>query len=1557
MFKRRLFPALFLVGFHAVAPAWGQGPDASKGRPLPDFDARELAASDQPAGGQQAQAKALVERRRANIESFLAAEIAANPGTRIVPNRFGVPKLFLRDGKSLSAPSTQEPEEIARSFLRAHTAIFPFAAAEADTLRLLVKDVTAGATYLAFNQTVGGIDVFNAQIKFTIGKAGEVAQVAAGDVAPGLSLSATPALSPEEAVRAAYAAISLAAPAALSRAPDANGKVAFLNPRGDRSSAITAELSVFPLTAASARLAYRIFLEVDAETWYEMLIDAGDGGLLFRHNLYVSAGQARVWAQSPMVGSYDLVALPDGWLPAGGTVTTGNNTDAFLDANGNDKADTTTDPNMQNGRAYSASQFFDFPFGDGTLALDPRKYQPAAVTNLFYLINSAHDYYYGLGFTEAAGNFQTDNFGKGGTGNDAVLAEAQQASESNNASFAPTPEGIAPRIRMGLFTRSTSSLTDDLDSDYDGEVVFHEYGHGVSNRLVGALTSTSCLNKIQSGGMGEGWSDYFSISFYDNPVEGAYIAQNATRGVRRQSYEGYTYTYEDIGNAGYEVHNDGEIWAATLWDLRKSLGQAATDLLVIDGLKSTPCNPSMTDARDAILSADQAVNGGANRAVIWQMFAKHGMGYSALGVDGDDATGTRYDAAYDQPPDLQTAKNPAIASNPLSVATGMGDAYAYQVIASNPNGGVLNYALGSRPAGMAVDSATGSVSWTATFLGQRVKIAVTDGKDGKVVHGYYLPVNTLLGDGAPIVIGEPGGTAGYASVAVPAGVPVLQVTLRNGTGDADLYVTAPDGSSYYSGEHGDNETVSLANPKAGIWQIEVDGYSKYSGVSLAAAMVTPASLSPDATVSGLSGVIGSETLYRVTIPAGASLFSVSTSGGTGDVNIYLRKGQPAVCQVSSYVGEPCLYDSRSVKVGNADSISLASPAAADWYLDLSGYAAYSGVTLVTSTASVSIATSSPLASGVAGVAYFQSIGATGGVLPYTWSVASGSLPGGLTLDSAGTISGTPTAPGSFGFTIQVKDGASAAATAVFNLTIAPSGTLAITTSSTLPSGSAGSAYSQTLAATGGTAPYTWSVASGSLPDGLAIGGDGALSGTPTAAGSSSFTVQVRDSVSATATRTFTLTVGAASLSIVTASPLPLGVTGLAYSQALVATGGVSPYTWSVTSGALPGGLTIGASGTISGTPTTAGSFSFTVQVKDSAAATASAALALTIVSPPSPLSIVTASPLLSGFANGAYSQTLGATGGSAPYTWSVASGALPGGLTLSSGGTIAGTPSAAGTFNFTVQVRDSNSATATKPFALTVMPLAGPLARVGVLSQFAAGGSWDTTIWVINSSSAAVPVRLVFHGDDGTQVLKTSDGTTVDVPLTITQQGDSQVQTLTTLDRVLNPNTTLVVGGGLGLASNVEGWVDVIGTSAVSGFAVFRYAPGGLAQDAPGFVTPWEGTVPLQSQLSASTMTLPFDNTNGFTTGIAIGSLSSSAATITATFFDIDGNALGAPQTISFAANGHTAFMVNPGPNNQDWSFTAGQQGIVKFTGAPMMGLGLRASPYGTLTSVPTVLQ
>jgi uncharacterized protein (TIGR03437 family) len=928
---------------------WGQ-PAGAKKHAFPDFDVRDRAVAQMSASQ-----KATVDLRRANIDSFLATERVTRPGVRVVPSQFGLPKVFLRDGGTLSAPSALDPEETARNFLRTHSSIYPFTSTELDNLRLVVKDTAGDAAYLSFNQTLGGIDVFNAQIKVTLTKAGEVVQVTAADVIPGLAVSIQPRLSDEQSAGAAMRAAGNQAPAALSHIPDQNGKTAFRNPHGANYSPITSELVIFPMDATSARLAYRTFVDTDPQTWYEILIDAQSGALLLRHNLYTHAGQANVWTQSPLAGSRQLVTFPDGWLPAApngasatGWVSTGNNADAYLDADGNDKPDPINVGGLQGGRAYDPNAVFNFPFGDGTVSQDPRFFQSASVINLFYFLNTAHDYYYGLGFNEAAGNFQTDNFGKGGKGNDAVLGESQQGTSSDNASFAPTPDGTAPKIRVGIDTRGTDTKIDDLDYDYSLQVVMHEYGHGVSNRLVGSTTSTTCLQNIQSGAMGEGWSDYFAISFSNNPVFGAY-GGNATAGIRRQSYEGYTFTYADLGNGtyGYEVHDDGEVWAATLWDLRKSLGQTVTDRLVINGLKSTPCNPSMTDARDAILAADQAATGGVNRAQLWQVFARHGLGYSAYGSDGTVLRGTEYDASYDQPPDLQTLKNPAITSKPLAVQGSLGGAYSYTVTATNPNAGTLSFALTSGPAGMAVDPASGKVTWTGGFTGQRVEVTVMDGKGGKVVQGYALPVLTLLTLGNPITIGGAEYSAGFASVTVPANVTVLQVTTRGGTGDADLTVTDPTGDVQYSMRTGNNETLSYALPTPGVWQVEVDGYATYSGVSLSASLVTPAPLSPNTTLTNLSGIESSETLYKVTIPVGATSFTVSTSGGTGDVDLFLRKGQPAVCQASLDVSQQCYFDQFSAQDGNAESITAAGPGAGDWYVDLSAFLDYSGVTLTT----------------------------------------------------------------------------------------------------------------------------------------------------------------------------------------------------------------------------------------------------------------------------------------------------------------------------------------------------------------------------------------------------------------------------------------------------------------------------------------------------------------------------------------------------------------------------------------------------------------------------------
>ena len=273
-----------------------------------------------------------------------------------------------------------------------------------------------------------------------------------------------------------------------------------------------------------------------------------------------------------------------------------------------------------------------------------------------------------------------------------------------------------------------------------------------------------------------------------------------------------------------------------------------------------------------------------------------------------------------------------------------------------------------------------------------------------------------------------------------------------------------------------------------------------------------------------------------------------------------------------------------------------------------------------------------------------------------------------------------------------------------------SGAPSITTTSA-PGGTVGTAYSQTLTATGGVTPYTWSLSSGTLPAGLSLNTSGTISGTPTAAGTSSFTVKVTDAANTSATQNLSITIAAGSTTTTSSSPkiattsLPGGATNVAYSQTLSATGGTSPYKWSLSSGALPAGLSLSTSGTVSGTPTATGTASFTVKVTDAANASATQNLSVTIAAGSSTSTSspkVNTTTLPNGTTNVSYSQTLSATGGTSPYTWSLGSGALPAGLSLSTSGKISGTPTASGTTSFTVNVKDSTSATATANLAITV---------------------------------------------------------------------------------------------------------------------------------------------------------------------------------------------------------------------------------------------------------------
>ncbi len=356
-------------------------------------------------------------------------------------------------------------------------------------------------------------------------------------------------------------------------------------------------------------------------------------------------------------------------------------------------------------------------------------------------------------------------------------------------------------------------------------------------------------------------------------------------------------------------------------------------------------------------------------------------------------------------------------------------------------------------------------------------------------------------------------------------------------------------------------------------------------------------------------------------------------------------------------------------------------------------------------------TSASTANATLGAAYSLALQATGGTAPYLWALATGStLPAGLTLDGqTGVLSGTPTAAGASKATLTVADSSHPAQTATLAFTLTVNELpLAITTTA-LAVGTPGAAYSQALAASGGMAPYTWSLANGaSLPAGLVLdASSGLISGIPAASGTSTVLVQVSDTSTPalTASQTYTLLIAPPPLSI-SAAALAGGVVGIAYAQTLAVSGGTPPYQWTIASGALPPGLTLApTTGIISGTPTAAGTSPATIAVADASSPALTAERTVSIVVSPAPL-VITTSTLANAVVGSPYSASLIATGGTPPYRWSLAGGAIPAGLALSAAGLLSGTPTLAGSSSFTVAATDASSRVATQLLTFTAQPAA-----------------------------------------------------------------------------------------------------------------------------------------------------------------------------------------------------------------------------------------------------------
>ena len=333
--------------------------------------------------------------------------------------------------------------------------------------------------------------------------------------------------------------------------------------------------------------------------------------------------------------------------------------------------------------------------------------------------------------------------------------------------------------------------------------------------------------------------------------------------------------------------------------------------------------------------------------------------------------------------------------------------------------------------------------------------------------------------------------------------------------------------------------------------------------------------------------------------------------------------------------------------------------------------------------------------------YSASLGATGGQAPYRFAL-TGNLPPGVAFTSNATLTGTPTAAGAFRFTCEVSDARNRRAERSFTVNIL--GPLEITTTA-LPDAVPGAAYGASVAAAGGVPPYAFTLSG--LPPGLNGGANGAISGTPTAPGSFSVAAEVTDSLGRRASRVLALMVRNRLTAIVAPPGLTPVLVGQPASGGFAVSGGQPPYQWAVTSGTLPPGVGfVSSSGALTGSPTVAGVFNFGVTVTDSLNNTANVAASLRVL-PALPALAVTALDLPGGIAGSPLSARFGATGGQAPYTFSLLDGALPPGLALAADGALTGTPGAAGGFRFTVQVADSLGTRATRAFdlAITLPPL------------------------------------------------------------------------------------------------------------------------------------------------------------------------------------------------------------------------------------------------------------
>lgn len=823
----------------------------------------------------------------------------------------------------MTSASTEKRSAVLRNFAKANSDLVGMTDAQLDGLKV-TSDYTnpdGNLSFASLEQFVNNIPVFRGEIKAGFTRHGEMFRVI-NNLASGLdygSLS-TEFGDPANAVRIAAADVKADVDMTLNAAQSTDEKAVF----GTGYYPATASKYYFPIEPGLARAAWYVIVWKPVNG-YEMMIDAETGKILWRQNMGKDQTQLvsyNVWSSNsnfmlaqdspaplspgpvdPALGTQGPI-LPrttvsiignespnqfnnNGWINDGGNSTSGNNVLAGLDRgspNGPDVAIDGTASRVFNyptnvppdtipgGTSYplpAGEAITPCPASPNATVLDSQK---ASVVQMFFYVNRLHDVLYRHGFTEQARNFQSDNFGRGGSGGDAVLAEGEDCSGTNNANFnSSSTDGTTGRMQMYVFTGPTPAR----DGTIDGDVIVHEVGHGVTNRL-----HTGGISGTQGGQMHEGNGDFLAHLLFSetgDDVNGVYSmggyatyfwraaapfsnAGNFYYGIRRfpkatiSSVGGplnrphNPLTFADIDPAQMNltngafapaftgsataVHDGGEVWSSMLWEVRTRLvtrlghtaGTSKMLQLFLDGMKVATSTSSMINSRNAIIAAAQAGGSGPDVADVWSGFAARGMGFGATNPTGNTVT-----ESYILPNLVQT---PVIT---VSDAAGDNDGFpepGEQLSITVP----LTNNTGNAATGVTLQVVGGGNANYGTInngqtVSQTVSYTVPAGQACGSTLTLTFNVNSSLGATnftSPIIIGAPVITTtqnfdGVVAPAIPAGwtADVVQsginfVTTTNNANSAPNAAFASDPTTVGGGTNLTSPTIAIATNNAAL---------------------------------------------------------------------------------------------------------------------------------------------------------------------------------------------------------------------------------------------------------------------------------------------------------------------------------------------------------------------------------------------------------------------------------------------------------------------------------------------------------------------------------------------------------------------------------------------------------------------------------------------------------------------------------------------------------------------------------------------------------------------